>query len=156
MILYNPRAWFALIFEFHRSDTFRKMIWVLLAFSVYALALTWVELHYREYFNFHSTIAVHSLLGFIMGLLLVFRTNSAYDRWWEGRKIWGALVNVSRGLAHQLDAQLVHTAPERRAGYAEHLAEFPVLLKEHLRKPRDYAGDHEPNRLLTMLHRDVQ
>ena len=45
MIHYNPRAWFALIFEFHRSDTFRKMIWVLLAFSVYALALTWVELH---------------------------------------------------------------------------------------------------------------
>ena len=44
MILYNPRSWFGLIFEFHRSDTFRKMIWVLLAFAGYTTALTYVEL----------------------------------------------------------------------------------------------------------------
>ena len=42
---------------------------------------------------------VHSLLGFVLSLFLVFRTNTAYDRWWEGRKQWGALVNVSRTLA---------------------------------------------------------
>ena len=178
MILYNPRAWFALIFEFHRSDTFRKMIWVLLAFSVYALALTWVELHYREYFNFHSTIAVHSLLGFIMGLLLVFRTNTAYDRWWEGRKQWGALVNSTRHFAYQLAALL--PGPERaedRAALTRLIAAYPSALRHHLRRQdpaetlRNLAADtphglqpgdlaatgpqHVPNAIAAELYRRI-
>ena len=155
MIPYEPKQWWRVLFDFQRSPVFRTLILDVLIAGAWAALVVWVE---TDVFKFAVPLgpAFLSILGIILGLLLVFRTNSAYDRWWEGRKIWGALVNVSRGLAHQLDAQLVHTAPERRAGYAEHLAEFPVLLKEHLRKPRDYAGDHEPNRLLTMLHRDVQ
>ena len=42
------------------------------------------------------------LLGFAISMLLVFRTNTAYDRWWEGRKLWGALVNTSRNLRFEL------------------------------------------------------
>lgn len=42
-----------------------------------------------------------SLLGAALGILLGFRTNSAYDRWWEARKLWGMLVNSSRSLARQ-------------------------------------------------------
>src|SRR3954464_183893 len=42
-----------------------------------------------------------SLLGAALGILLGFRTNSAYDRWWEARKLWGSLVNSSRSLARQ-------------------------------------------------------
>jgi len=42
-----------------------------------------------------------TLLGAALGLLLGFRTNSAYDRWWEARKLWGRLVNSSRSLARQ-------------------------------------------------------
>jgi putative membrane protein len=42
---------------------------------------------------------MHSLLGFVISMLLVFRTNTAYDRWWEGRKQWGSLMNGSRNLA---------------------------------------------------------
>jgi putative membrane protein len=55
---------------------------------------------------FHATTIVHSLLGFVISLLLVFRTNTAYERWWEGRKLWGALVNTSRNLALKLNAYL--------------------------------------------------
>ena len=58
-------------------------------------------------------------VGTAVAFYVGFKNNSAYDRFWEGRKIWGALVNVSRGLAHQLDAQLMNTAPDRRAVYAE-------------------------------------
>ncbi|NER81664.1 MAG: hypothetical protein F6K42_19290, partial [Leptolyngbya sp. SIO1D8] len=38
----------------------------------------------------------------VLGLLLVFRTNTAYERFWEGRKQWGTLVNTSRNLARQM------------------------------------------------------
>ena len=37
--------------------------------------------------------------GLVMGLILVFRVNAGYDRWWEARKIWGNIVNQSRNLA---------------------------------------------------------
>jgi putative membrane protein len=40
----------------------------------------------------------HTLIGAVLGLLLVFRTNSSYDRFWEGRKLWGSIVNDSRNL----------------------------------------------------------
>lgn len=154
MIPYEPKQWWRVLFDFQRSPVFRTLIFDVLIAGAYAALVVWVE---TDVFDFAVPLgpAFLSILGIILGLLLVFRTNSAYDRWWEGRKIWGALVNVSRGLAHQLDAQLVNTAPERREGYAEQLAAFPELLKEHLRKPRDYVGDHEPNQLLTSLHRDV-
>ena len=40
----------------------------------------------------------HSLLGIALGMLLVFRTNAAYDRYWEGRRRWSAIVAASRNL----------------------------------------------------------
>ena len=85
-------------FEFHKNDTLRKLIYIILVYSL-LLGIVYIEL---EYTDFKSTIAVHSLIGFVLGLLLVFRTNSAYDRWWEGRKLLGALINTSRNLALKL------------------------------------------------------
>lgn len=59
------------------------------------------------YQNFHFTrisipIAVPALLGTVISLLLAFRSNQAYDRWWEARTIWGAIVNDSRSLGRQI------------------------------------------------------
>lgn len=59
------------------------------------------------YENFHFTrisipIAVPALLGTVISLLLAFRSNQAYDRWWEARIIWGAIVNDSRSLTRQI------------------------------------------------------
>ncbi len=154
MIPYEPKQWWRVLFEFQRSPVFRTLILDVIGAGVWAALVVWIE---QDVFRVAVPLGPSflSILGIILGLLLVFRTNTAYDRWWEGRKVWGHLVNVSRGLAHQLDAQLLSTAPERRSVYAEHIAEFPEMLKEHLRKPRDFVGDHEPNRLLTALHRDV-
>ncbi|ALI98271.1 bestrophin family protein [Rufibacter tibetensis] len=59
------------------------------------------------YINIHFTrisipIAVPTMLGTILSLLLAFRSNQAYDRWWEARTLWGAIVNDSRTLARQI------------------------------------------------------
>ena len=111
MVRYNPKEWFSLIFEFHKSDTLRKMVYILLLYTVYSLAIVYVELEFTE---FRSTITIHSLIGFVLGLLLVFRTNTAYDRWWEGRKLLGALVNTSRNLALKLNTFLPENASDKR------------------------------------------
>ena len=47
-------------------------------------------------------IAVPAILATIISLLLAFRSNQAYDRWWEARSIWGAIVNESRSLTREL------------------------------------------------------
>ena len=61
---------------------------------------------------------VHTLVGTALGLLLVFRTNASYDRFWEGRRMWGGIVNETRNLAR---AACVH------------LKDDPALLGEVVR-----------------------
>jgi putative membrane protein len=56
---------------------------------------------------------VHGLVGVALGLLLVFRTNASYDRFWEGRKQWGGIVNETRNLARAARA-LLRDVPELR------------------------------------------
>jgi len=131
---YNPKNWIGLIFQFHRSDTFRQMFWVLMAMALYSLGIVYVELNYSEWISFKSTIQVHSLLGFVIGLFLVFRTNTAYERWWEGRKQWGTLVNVTRNLALKIQAALPKEAVEERVRICTLLGDYPFAMKEHLRQ----------------------
>lgn len=73
-------------------------------FIVVSIYATVIVLLYN---NFHITrisipIAVPTILGTVISLLLGFRSNQAYDRWWEARHIWGAIVNDSRTLARQI------------------------------------------------------
>jgi ion channel-forming bestrophin family protein len=129
MIQYNPKAWFSLIFKFHKSDTFRILMPAMLCLGVYGLAVAYILLDLLG-LTFKSSTILHSLLGFVISLLLVFRTNTAYDRWWEARKLWGALVNNSRNFA--IKAKSIF--PESEHEYIKTLlANFCIALKHHLR-----------------------
>lgn len=105
MISYNPKEWFSFIFRFHKGDTFRKLIPIMAGIGVYSAVIAFLEIEYfqlSETSHIKNVTVMHTMLGFVISLLLVFRTNTAYDRWWEGRKMWGALVNNSRNLALKL------------------------------------------------------
>ncbi|MAY82748.1 MAG: hypothetical protein CMP59_01305 [Flavobacteriales bacterium] len=130
MIKYNPREWFGLIFQFHKSDTLRKMFGVLILFAICSGGIVYAELHYQSLFVFSNSIQIHSLLGFVIGLLLVFRANSAYDRWWEGRQQWGALVNYSRNFSIRLISYL---GAEESRPLIRSTSNFVYAFKEHLR-----------------------
>lgn len=52
-----------------------------------------------------------AVVGGAIGIFVSFRTNSAYDRWWEGRKLWGQLVNSSRHFCSQVLVYLPHEGP---------------------------------------------
>ena len=58
--------------------------------------------HYMPLENIHVPISLISVPGTVIALLLGFRTNSAYARWWEASIIWGAIVNDSRTWVRQL------------------------------------------------------
>lgn len=72
----------------------------------------------------------------VLGLLLVFRTNTAYERFWEGRKAWGTIVNNVRNLARQIWVTIDERAPEARENKIAALyllVAFAVATKLHLR-----------------------
>ncbi|MEI6441563.1 MAG: bestrophin family ion channel [Nostocales cyanobacterium ELA583] len=72
----------------------------------------------------------------VLGLLLVFRTNTAYDRFWEGRKSWGTIVNTIRNLARQIWISIDEKEPEDRDHKIDALnllLAFGVATKLHLR-----------------------
>jgi ion channel-forming bestrophin family protein len=70
------------------------------------------------------------MLGFVISLLLVFRTNTAYDRWWEGRKMWGALVNNSRNFSLKLSAILKDEAD--KSYFRSLIPAYASVLDKHL------------------------
>lgn len=85
-----------------------------------------------------SMPALASLIpNIVLGLLLVFRTNTAYDRFWEGRKAWGKLVNDTRNLARQIWVVISEKSERDRADKIEALhllVAFSVAMKTHLRQ----------------------
>ena len=172
MIDYNPKAWASLISHSYSRHVMRTLRPVLLFMGGYSLVCCYLvlnvfRLHEKE---FHSTIAMHSLLGIVLGLFLVFRTNSAYDRWWEGRKLWGSLVNNTRNLAHKLNAFLPKEDVESRNYFRSMIVNFVVAVREHMRSGLQVSDleavgsdfqekfknvNHIPNRIASVMYERV-
>ncbi|MCF8258150.1 MAG: hypothetical protein K9J06_11385 [Flavobacteriales bacterium] len=132
MISYNPKEWFSIIFQFHRSDTLRTLMPAILGLAVLSGVICFVEIELID-LAYTSTMAMHSLVGFVISMLLVFRTNTAYERWWEGRRQWGALVNVSRNLAMRLAVTIPADDIAARYYFRILITNYAFALKEHLR-----------------------
>ena len=133
MIKYNPKIWFKHIVSFNHSDTINKLWKELIALGIFTLGIAYIEIKYiGNTEKLSELMQVYSLIGFVLSLLLVFRTNTAYDRWWEGRKKWGELVNNSRNLAIKISA--LTDDPEIRTYFKRMISNYVFAMKEHLRE----------------------
>jgi len=168
MISYNPKIWFTYIIRFQKSDTIRELLPILFLIALYSAAVVYLE---TDYFKLEETspvknlLVIHTTLGFVISLLLAYRINSAYDRWWEGRKLWGALVNNSRNLALKLSVILKE---EKDLAYFRKLIPgYASMLNKHLKDEEtskqlfeqvDLELDHHkhrPNQIAKMLFQKV-
>ena len=139
MISYNPKDWFTYIFRFHKADTVRKLAPLILGICVYSAIIAFLELEYWKLSdnNYIKNIPImHTLLGFAISMLLVFRTNTAYDRWWEGRKLWGSLVNNSRNFAMKLSSFLPAEEIAQRSFFRKIIPAYAYSLHNHLHKEK--------------------
>ncbi|MFM2362196.1 MAG: hypothetical protein RLZZ316_1098 [Bacteroidota bacterium] len=135
MVQYNPKDWFAFIFRFHKSDTFRQLLPLILLIALYAAGVAYLEVHVlklSENNHLKNLPVMHGILSFVISMLLVFRTNTAYDRWWEGRKLWGALVNNSRNLALKLAALVPASYNKDREFLKKIIPAYAFALRHHL------------------------
>lgn len=125
------RMWYRPLVLFHRVPVFKRVWLYIAAMAVYTLVVDWIAAENFPSHVFKELEAVSSM-GVILGLLLVFRTNSAYERWWEGRKLWGQLVNDSRNLCLKIHA-IDTIPPVDRRRFGELVISFSYALKHRLR-----------------------
>ena len=132
MISYNPKSWLHMIFALQKSDTLRMLWKEIIYIGAFTLIIAFVVLHFfPNAVILEKLITVYSLVGFVISLLLIFRTNTAYDRWWEGRKKWGEMVNDTRNLAVKLAS--IISSQEDRDFFTRMIPNFVFSAKEHLR-----------------------
>jgi len=138
----------------------------MLAVSLYAAVVAYLELNFlsrAESENIRNIGMMHTVLGFVISLLLVFRTNTAYDRWWEGRRVWGSLTNSSRNLAIQVQASNLDKATSEF--FQRMIPNYAFALKNMLRENEDYheldpvlditKDKHLPNQIAAALYTKI-
>ncbi|MFT6834154.1 MAG: putative membrane protein [Francisellaceae bacterium] len=163
---FNPFYWLTIFIIVVKSDIskkfryFHNLGYLIFFLIIYALIISLVESRYHAIGQSTDISSLLVVFNFIIGLLLVFRLNTAYARWWDGRGQWGFLVNNCRNLAIKFDN---YVGLNKDPLFRDCLSQFPALLKFHLRKEWDssrklvsdlgltYVDDHHlPN---LVIHR---
>ena len=137
MIKYNPKSWG--FFKFYSRYVLKRLLPMLVFTTVFTLVVEYLVLDFWS-FHYPGIITFHSILGVFLGLFLVLRTNTAYDRWWEGRKLWGQLVNDTRNLA--IKVMTLAKDDETRAFFGRAIPNVAFAMKEHLREGRNVGEMH--------------
>jgi putative membrane protein len=136
VIVKEPIPWLRLVLAVHHS-ALPKTLPRTLAFTAFAIVVTYFE-EKAEFNAYTLTVAPFTLIGLAISIFLGFRTNVAYDRYWEGRKLWGGLVNVARTFTRQATTLIDSGSRERDYEVARELTHrviaFVYALKHQLRK----------------------
>ena len=107
--------------------------WQILFVITFALAVGFLHLR-PEFKGIDIPLNILTLLGTIVTILLAFRTSQSYERWWEARTIWGAIVNDSRTLTRTVLQFLPENESVEKKKFAERQIIFVNALGETLRK----------------------
>lgn len=132
IVIHNP-SWLRIMFHLRGSSASR--IWRRWLLVVVAATVITALHHYGWYPITDLTLAPFTLIGLALSIFLGFRNNTSYDRFWEGRKLWGRVVNASRTLARDT-LMLVggEQAPKHQQRMVYTLMAYVHALRHHLRR----------------------
>ena len=128
----KTKNWFKLAFQF-RGSVILAIYQRVIGFGVFSF---FISVLYYFKLPVSQPILGSIIPSIVLGLLLVFRTNTAYERFWEGRRLWGNLANDARNMVWQIGAMMNDIEPEDRAkriALIRLVAAFPVACKLYLR-----------------------
>ncbi|GAE65791.1 putative membrane protein [Chryseobacterium indologenes] len=137
MIIRKKEHWFKMLFVWHGSvlPGLLPRLFLLFILSLGVVYLRGVIFSFKIPLN----PAPLTLFGFVLALFLGFRNNVSYERFWEGRKLWGALLNTARSLARQ--ALTLNNLEKNRSSVSEFIqliGAFIFALKHQLRRTDAY------------------
>lgn len=168
MIAYNNKDWYGFIFSLHKADTVRRLYPLMLTIACYSAGIAYLEIDYLNLYEHRyikNLTITHSILGFVISLLLAYRTNTAYDRWWEGRKLWGELVNHSRNFAIKISTIVTDEntrnyfktmIPNYASALNLHLKNIPIQPNPKEIHPLDLDyNKHIPNQIALLLFQKI-
>lgn len=132
MIIRKKEHWFRMLFVWHGS-VLPKLLPRLLALFLLSFVIVYLHGHILSY-KVPLNPAPLTLFGFVLALFLGFRNNASYERFWEGRKLWGALLNVTRSLTRQaLTLTNESFSNEEATEFVKMLTACTYALKHQLR-----------------------
>ena len=114
-----------------KSHKFRQ---AMLGLIIYSGAVVYID-KYVPHFQGIEAKDITATTSIVIGLIFAFRINSAYDRWWEGRKLWGQLVNDLRNACIKFDMYF-DVSSQDKSDFGLLLVGFACALKDHLRGNR--------------------
>jgi ion channel-forming bestrophin family protein len=133
MIVRSKSNWWTMLFVW-RGSMMKQMLPQLLIAAVLSVVAVWTEGSiFKHKVPLNAT--PFTLVGVALALFLGFRNSSAYDRWWEGRKLWGALVNTMRTLTRQvltMTGDAPKAAKDKRE-FIDMLVAFTYAMRDQLR-----------------------
>lgn len=174
MIVYDSKKWnsffISLVKTYKYSYNMRQLVRLIIYSAIYATIATILNIHYLKD-AYHIDTVFFSLIGVILSLFLVFRLNTGYERWWQGRQAWGKLVNDARTLSLQLNTIVPTKDISRRKYFSRHISNFCASLVWHLRDELESAkyiledGEkreditkfkHQPNKVASYIFNEVE
>ncbi|MBF0316755.1 MAG: hypothetical protein HQL04_01150 [Nitrospirae bacterium] len=136
MIHYDNKDWLKLLFTL-RGSVLSSILPRIVIFAAVSALITLVHFYVIK---INTPPTPWSIVGVALGLMLVFRTNTAYERYWEGRRMWGSIINSTQNLAVDSIAYISsdHTESLKlRQRLFKLLTAFPILVKQRLRDQND-------------------
>jgi putative membrane protein len=143
MIIRDRENWFRLLFAWRGS----VLSQVMLRLAVLFLLSVFVVYNHGEFFHYKIPLNAgpFTLIGVALAIFLGFYNNASYDRFWEGRKLWGALLNTTRSLARQAITMSGYGEKDKEIASFIHLLIALVYALNHQLRQTDATADLERN-----------
>lgn len=133
MIPYSSRSWLRLLFT-ARGTLSRGVLLRVLFFGAVAIGVVVLD---EVGVRVHLPAGVHETTAAVIALVLAFRTNTAYNRFWEGRSLWGAIVNASRNVAQIVECHVRADGDDIRA-FSTWVVVFAWVTRRRLRAEKTW------------------
>jgi putative membrane protein len=153
MIQRKNENWFRMLFIWHGSVLPQILPRLILLFIISASIVFFKGMLFNHKIPLNP--APFTIFGIALALFLGFRNNASYERFWEGRKLWGSLLNDTRSLARQAITLCGYSADSTEVAiFINYLIAFTYALKHQLRNT-DASHDME-TRLPSAMARQLQ
>lgn len=157
MIVKRQLSWIRMLFSYHGSALARTVLRII-AVTLFSVVVTTAQL-LTNIEAYSLTVTPFTLIGLALAIFLGFRNNAAYDRYWEGRKLWGQMVNSARSFSREVLTLMQPPSEEEKA--ARHLQEdlvrrmiaYTHSLRHHLREstPFEELANYIPGEELALM-----
>lgn len=133
MIIKEKTHWFKMLFVWQGS-VLPKLLPRLSGLFIF----TALVVYFRDYLDrYHGELStnIYTLFGIALAIFLGFRNTVSYDRFWEGRKLWGALLNDTRSLAQQVHNFIPNDEQHQteKVAFIKQMAAMAYALNHQLR-----------------------